>query len=236
MFSTLNDGRSSDCCLITMSDHGSSQPKPQVQVSREHYFTPAYLGPERFLGMSAQLSACLTDLKDVEFVEIGPGPGMLAALLRNFGKCVTTVDFDPELKPDVVASLPNLPLKDNSCDVSCAFEVLEHLPLDLLAKNLAELRRIARRRVIISVPSQQEIRKNQLRFMVQLGNNMHRFTMWTQRIGKLTNPKEHYWEIGHAGITPEHVEQCAREAGLKTVKSQFHRPWFHLFAFDCNKG
>jgi SAM-dependent methyltransferase len=50
------------------------------------------------------------------------------------------------------ASVVELPFPDDAFDVVGCFEVLEHLPGDMPRQALAELRRVARRAVVLSVP------------------------------------------------------------------------------------
>lgn len=62
------------------------------------------------------------------------------------------MDLEAELCPNVVGSITNLPFVDSAFDVAVAFEVLEHLPFEELGRCLSELRRVSKRRVIVSVP------------------------------------------------------------------------------------
>jgi SAM-dependent methyltransferase len=52
----------------------------------------------------------------------------------------------------VAGSVVALPFPDKSFDVVGCFEVLEHLPDDLPRQALAELHRVAKRAVVLSVP------------------------------------------------------------------------------------
>lgn len=52
--------------------------------------------------------------------------------------------------PDIVADAENIPLDDNSYDIVCLCEILEHLPDPLIA--IKEAMRVARLKVIITVP------------------------------------------------------------------------------------
>ena len=204
----------------------------EVQVSREHYAHASYLSAPRFRALREQLALCMEHEPSSSMLEVGPGPGMLATLLRHFGYSVTTVDFAADLQPDVVASLPHLPFGPQSFDVACAFEVLEHAPLNLLETNLRELKRISRKRVIISLPDQREVNQQSLKVRLTVGNREFSKVLWRQRFNRLTNPNEHYWEIGHDGVTSTTVIEAGRSAGLVVDRSYFCEPWFHFFVFD----
>ena len=106
---------------------------PQQDLSRvpgqEHYTAKYVLGGRLFSYAHQMDAVLLHEPKTV--LEVGPGPGMVTAALRAIGVQVTTVDIQAELKPDVVASVTDLPFEDNSFDVSMCCQVLEHLPFDL---------------------------------------------------------------------------------------------------------
>lgn len=212
---------------------GSSAAFGGLQVSREHYFTREYLAEARFLGLHAQLHACLEACESRTILEVGPGPGLLAALLRHLGRSVLTLDPARELGPDVVGSLPQLPFQDDSFDLVCAFEVLEHMPLELLGVNLGEMGRVAVRNVIITVPDQREIHRGKLGLRISVGQKAYSKTLWQRPLGSLTNPREHYWEIGLEGVSAETVKDQAQRQGLKSISNYFVRPWFHVFVFGA---
>jgi len=64
----------------------------------------------------------------------------------------TTVDMDPECKPDVIHNLEEFPypFNDSSYDTVWAIHVIEHLEND--KKAIEEMRRIAKERVVAIVP------------------------------------------------------------------------------------
>lgn len=64
----------------------------------------------------------------------------------------TTVDINPDCKPDVVYDLEEFPypFEDNSYDTVWAVHVIEHLEND--KKAVEEIRRIAKERVVAIVP------------------------------------------------------------------------------------
>src|SRR3546814_13811200 len=78
-------------------------------------------------------------------LEIGPGIGLFKRAAGLYGVPVETLDIDPELKPDHVASFTELPFADGEFDVVCAFQMLEHVPYDVSLAALAELSRVENR-------------------------------------------------------------------------------------------
>ncbi len=63
---------------------------------------------------------------------------------------VTTVDINPDFKPDVVADAASLPLADRSFDVVVLGEILEHV--DNPCQVLKEAARVGRRRIVVTCP------------------------------------------------------------------------------------
>lgn len=104
----------------------------------------------------------IAELAPESFLDAGCGEGFVAELIlqKMPGLSLTGFDFNPEavaiaqaknpLANFVTASIFELPFEDNSFDVVGCFEVLEHQRDPLPA--LAELTRVAKRAVVISVP------------------------------------------------------------------------------------
>lgn len=122
------------------------------QVDKSHYSFERYCYPERWASYYHQLREVLScDPKSV--LEVGGGDGVLESYIKkNTGVSYTSVDIAEDLKPDVVAPVDLLPFPDNSFDVVCAFEVLEHIPFEKFEKALGELLRVSKKWVIISIP------------------------------------------------------------------------------------
>lgn len=204
-----------------------------LQVDSNHYLTKKYLSTSRFLGLQAQLSYCRDAFtSDAKIIEIGPGPGLLTAILRHLGYWVVTMDIDPDLSPDILGSLPNIPLSNQSMDFCCAFEVLEHLPITLLIPCLIEMKRVARKGVLLSLPNQKELFESKWYMEVGVGRKKWTINLYKRGLNRLTNSNEHYWEIGHNTVTVDTIISAASSAGLHLVKTEFHSPWFQLFSFS----
>jgi len=92
-------------------------------------------------------------------LECGCNEGFVSAALREAGFHVTAIDNDPEAVAKanelfelgaMVADVNNLPYLDGQFDLVVGGEILEHL--DTPGKGLAELFRVSKDRVIVSLP------------------------------------------------------------------------------------
>ena len=123
----------------------------EKQVAREHYQFSEYMDKRRWASMWHQLDEVLA-LQPRRVLEIGPGPGVFKALAAVSGVAVETLDLDPDLAPDHVAPADAMPFADQAFDVVCAFQMLEHVPYEAAQAIFAEMCRVARTHVVISLP------------------------------------------------------------------------------------
>ena len=98
---------------------------------------------------------------DLKILNIGCGPGRSSQYLSNFGE-VTSIEYDKDccefasqrtgLKI-INGSITELPFKENSFDLVCAFDVIEHVEDDQLA--ISEMKRVAKNKgvLLITVPA-----------------------------------------------------------------------------------
>lgn len=121
------------------------------QVDKDHYRFSTYVSKRRWASMWHQLDEVLS-LDPEAVLEIGPGPGIFKALASTFGVKVETLDIDPDLKPDHIGSAEDMPFDDDSYDVVCAFQMLEHVPYETSLNILSEMSRVAKRYIVISLP------------------------------------------------------------------------------------
>lgn len=82
--------------------------------------------------------------------------GGAANHLSQFSKPskIVTANLPGMESSDIIIPGDKLPFKNNSFDVVCSIDVLEHLPKGQRAGFIKELRRVAKRRVILSFPIQ----------------------------------------------------------------------------------
>jgi SAM-dependent methyltransferase len=95
-------------------------------------------------------------------LDAGCGVGVLTDWLFAEGYEAVGVDIDETLManinaPHAVASLDDLPFEDQQFAGAIASEVLEHLPVTTFERACAELSRVARDFVVISVPNDESL-------------------------------------------------------------------------------
>jgi len=207
-----------------------------IQVHRDKYFTKDYLDISRFLGLQAQLAAVMDSNPKEPLLEIGPGPGLFSGIIHQLGFNVTTFDIDPLLLPDVAGRLPELPFKNNAFYSVCAFEILEHIPFELFGSCLREIKRVASKRIIISVPDQRKLHRGEISVSFKIFNHSYKKTFFRKKLNSLGNFEEHYWEIGFNGISPKTIIEIAEEVYLEPLKTYFRDPWYRFFEFKISKN
>jgi ubiquinone/menaquinone biosynthesis C-methylase UbiE len=125
-------------------------------------------------------------------LEVGCGEGVIADQLhRRFGEVVALDLPDAGLRADwrgyagprfLHASALQLPFDDDRFDVVVAAEVLEHLPDP--ERGLAEMARVGRRHLVVSVPREPVFRGCNLvagRYVRDLGNTPGHLNHWSKR-------------------------------------------------------
>lgn len=201
----------------------------QKQVDKSHYGFHSYMNKRRWASIWHQLDEVIAHSPS-SVLEVGPGSGIFKNAARAFGLDVQTLDIDPELNPDHVAPATAIPMKDRAVDVSCAFQVLEHMPFETSMQALKEMCRVTGRAVIISLPDVK---------------TSWPFTLTLPRLGTLRfvlprpwfKPQphdfngEHYWEINKknyslAYITSE-ISANAPDFNLRTYRVHEHQ--YHRF-------
>lgn len=166
---------------------------PPKQVDKSHYEFRSYMDKQRWASVWHQVDE-IVSLAPEHVLEVGVGTGIFRSIIRGMGIEIDALDIDPELGPEHVGSVTSIPLPDRSYDVTCAFQVLEHLPYVDAMVGLRELARVASRAVVISLPD---------------AKTLWRLEAHTPRLGVrsllLPRPRlrpkphiftgEHYWEI-----------------------------------------
>jgi SAM-dependent methyltransferase len=189
----------------------------QSQVLAEHYDFDQYVTKKRWTSYWHQVDEVLK-LSTDSVLEVGVGVGIFKEIARNFGINVETVDIDADLKPDYIASVLELPFKDNAYDVIVAFQILEHLPYEQFTKALSEIKRVATRYVILSLPDAERIWRYCFCFPLLDEKN---FYIKRPRIfpKKHKFDGEHYWEISKKGYPLSRITKEFEDQGLDLIKT-----------------
>lgn len=190
----------------------------QKQVDKSHYEFRKYVHKNRWASMWHQLDEVIK-MNPERVLEVGPGPGLFKAAAGALGVHVETLDIDPELKPDHLASVFAMPFKSGAYDVVCAFQMLEHLPFDKSKEAFEEMTRVASKGVVISLPDAAK------RWPISI--HVPKIGMVSFLIPKpqLVAPRhdfdgEHYWEINKAGYPLKKVTDLFLKVGsVKLVRT-----------------
>lgn len=202
----------------------------EKQVNKAHYNFKTYMDKGRWMSVWHQLNE-VVKLGPETVLEVGPGPGLFRNVASNFGVHVETIDLDPELKPDHVGSATALPFDDAAFDVTCAFQMLEHLPYSVSLDAFREMVRVSKKAVIISLPDAQSV---------------FRWQVWIPRLAAFdrlipptgSKPKEHvfdgehYWEVNKVGYMLNKVVLDLGKIGkLEKTYRVMENPYHRFFIF-----
>ena len=206
--------------------------EPTTQVDKSHYACGGYGFEGRFVSYYHQLRLVL-DRHPQAVVEVGVGDKVFGDFVRNNTDIAyTSVDIAADLYPDVLGSITALPFDDDSYDISCAFEVLEHLPFEEFDTAVGELVRIAKRYTVLSVPH--------FGPMLSFGFKIP-FVPKLQFALKIPFPKahrfngQHYWEIGKKGYPVSRIRQkLSRHGTIVADFIPFNSEYHHFFVLEKN--
>lgn len=203
----------------------------QKQVDKEHYEFSRYIHKRRWASMWHQIDEVLA-LQPNSVLEIGPGPGVFQAVASGLGVSVETLDLDPDLNPDYLAPADAMPFADNSFDVLCAFQMLEHVPYDQALNIFREMARIARKGVVISLPDS----ARRLPIAVHIPwIGLRWFSLPKPRFSRKEHRfnGEHYWELNKVGYSTARVSADLVEYGGVRLERTFRVGEFPYHRFLC---
>lgn len=87
-----------------------------------------------------------------KLLEIGIGSGFLINYLKGKGKKIQSLDIDLDKHPDICSDASSFDYSSHDLNGVIAFEVFEHMPLDLLNKILRNLSGCQVPKIVFSVP------------------------------------------------------------------------------------
>lgn len=197
------------------------------QVSTDHYDFLEYESETRFSSYYHQVKTVL-ELKPRTVLEIGCGSGAFLALVKNLGLTAYSVDLDMNLTPTISASVLDLPIKDNSIDVTAAFQILEHLPFHNFSRCLSELCRVSKTGVVISLPDFGNFGLVlSIPYVRKLAFSFHALPFFP----KHEFDGEHYWEINKQNYPLKKIISVIDSVGLTCIKTYLnpYNPYHRFF-------
>lgn len=208
-----------------------------------HRYGAGYLSYERWVSYVHQICAA-ADLAPRAILEVGIGPGVKGAMAAAaFPGCrYVGMDIAPSLRPDVCADVRALPFADASFDVAFCCQVLEHIPYDDFARGLGELKRVCRRRVVVSLP---DVRP--FLYLRARPPASRRLLPWLwrgislpglPRVHDFAAHGQHHWEIGKRGYPLGRVLADMRALGWQRIRHfrMVERWYWHFFLLDIGEA
>lgn len=202
-----------------------------IQVADDHYEKKSYLSISRWSTYSLIIEEALR-LNPKKILEIGPGPGLVSSVLKRIGFSVTTLDIDPNTKPDYRMSITDIKENQNllgKFDLTIASEVFEHIRYEDFVDTLNALGMISKN-LIITLP---DTNQNSLFFAFRL-----RLPIFNSVIGKLKVrfkkikhqfDGQHYWEIGKKSFPLRRILYDMKHSGwmiqhsYANIDNPYHR-------------
>lgn len=236
---------------IIKLDGGENETRSLSDKTRDHLYERARaVSPERSSSYLLQhATICQLPASEVRKVlEVGPGRGVLTALLSLSGYSVKTADVAGHTNPtapDILASLPNLPFSDGEFDLTCAFQVLQHLPYSESLEAVNELARCSNRYILLSYPYQTRgfYLKGRLQLpWGKLSRFKFAFRMFKRLPGRAidrdTAPantesqmfRAHRWELNRKSYPEGRLMADLEQLNIRVLKS-FHNPEFPFHFF-----
>lgn len=181
----------------------------------------------------------LRDLDVTRVLEVGPGLGLVTAMLGNAGFAVRTLDLTPAPDEDrrvgrIEADLRTVSgerLAGFDCILCC--ETLEHLYWHEVDGVLAKFRHSGARHVVLSVPYeglQLDIRLYLNRFKAAQSVAFRKLRFLRSfRFDAVADPQCHKWEVGYRGTSLRALERKLKGAGFRICRRDFTSPCRSVF-------
>lgn len=156
-------------------------------------------------------------------LEVGPGIGTVASYLKGNNVAVQTLSIAKQDQPDLLGSITNIPLPNKSFEMGLVCEVFEHLPYEDFQRALAEMRRVVKGNIFISVPDHRHILFKfslKIPFLKELRwcLRVNRFRKRRAKVSKDWHKDGHYWELGYPGFRLSKIITDIQDSGLNIVR------------------
>lgn len=200
--------------VIWMNNKKPAEP----QVDKEHYYD-GYDSKSRFCSYWHQIDE-VKEINPESILEIGVGNKFVYDYLDKYGFNISSIDIDADLNPDYQGSVLGLPFDTNDFELILCCEVLEHIPFEKFEIAIQELKRVAEKYIIISLPHS----SSHYRFQLQIPKLGEIKFLFPIPLPNRFKPKhefdgEHYWEIGKRGYPLKKIVNTVEKYGLDIRKN-----------------
>ncbi|MBP1149039.1 MULTISPECIES: class I SAM-dependent methyltransferase [Methylocaldum] len=199
------------------------------QVPPQHYSFESYVTPARWNSYWHQIREVVAAKPD-DVLYIGIGDDIVPKVLEARGIRVKRFDFDPSLGCDFTGDVREIAsiVPVGSADVVVCCQVLEHLPYEDFEETLKGIFRIARKRVVLSLPYA-HVTLAGLRMKLpktpRISLNLTLPCFWQD--WKFDG--QHYWEIGTKFYSRRRIENSISRVGRIAYQFFASDNKYHLF-------
>jgi len=196
------------------------------EEKKEVYFERGYDSKKRFSSYWYQIEE-VRKLNPKSVLDIGIGNSFTSKYLKERGFNITTLDHNPCLNPDIVGSVLDIPFKNDAFKVVTCYELLEHMPFNVFCTALKEIKRVAKKYTILSIPDSNKIYAFYMHFP-KLGVIKKTIELPLPNFLKpdMSEPnyvRGHYWEIGKKGYPLKKIKKVIRDVGFNIERT--YRPF-----------
>ncbi len=211
----------------------------EADISRSHYFDRKYLKRERFYTFIEQVELVKKFAGDEDSIlEVGKGNGFVDQVLKDYLHYpVKTMDINPALQPDIIDDITRpRQVSEKSFDMVTCFEVLEHMPFEKSIEAFGEMKKIARKYILLSLPDMRYFVSLRLSVFGTLPVTL--FKLFSTRRFRRKNSvfgKDHFWEIGVKVDDVHYSPGFVKDKMFRDVQvvADFrcpYVPWHHYYA------
>lgn len=176
------------------------------------------------------------DVKTI--LDVGSGNGVITNQLVGKYDRVCAIDISEEaLKyvqaEKVIGSIDQLPFKDNEFDLILISDVLEHLPLPVFKKGIEELKRVAKKYILVVTPFQEKLEFGKMtcyQCSCDFHVNLHIQSITKETIVNNFTPAFTIKEMGFSGDEWLHIPRYA--VSLKSLYN-YSNNWVEAVCPQC---
>lgn len=155
-------------------------------------------------------------------LEIGIGSSFTANYLRSRGVHVTTVDIDPEKKPDIVTNIISFEF-NKIHDHILAFQVFEHIPFEKFVEVAKKISSACSGYFFMSIPRCEQVILNLEYKIPKLGCGKIELTKKRKKITE----QHHFWEVDHGDVTFKRIKNIMSKYGFR--QAQMYKVMSRIF-------